>query len=112
MAGAFAHANELLESHQVGSAGSTESPAGFRLRDALVSIEVALSTVLLIIGGLLMLSFLRVMQVEKGFEVAHIITQDVSFLNPKYRGDAPARFLDEALRKVQARFPASNTRLP
>jgi predicted permease len=91
---------EPLEAIKAGSAGSTESPARFRLRDALVSVEVALSTVLLIIGGLLMLSFLRVMRVEKGFEVAHIITQDVSFLNPKYRGDAPTRFLDEALRKL------------
>jgi hypothetical protein len=33
-----------------------------------------------------MLSFFRVMRVQKGFEVAHVITQDVSFLSPKYAG--------------------------
>jgi predicted permease len=91
---------EPLESIRAGSAGSTEPPSGLRLRDALVSIEVALSTVLLIMGALLMLSFLRVMRVDKGFEAAHIITQDVSFLNPKYRDEARTRFLDEVLRKL------------
>lgn len=91
---------EPLDSIKAGSAASTESHGGLRLRDALVSVEVALSTMLLMIGGLLMLSFLGVMRVEKGFEVAHIVTRDVSFLNPKYRGDARTRFLDEVLRKL------------
>jgi putative ABC transport system permease protein len=89
---------EPLES--IKAASSTGSPGGLPLRDTLITVEVALSTTLLITGGLLMLSFLRVMRVEKGFEVAHIITQDVSFLNPKYRDEARTRFLDDVLRKL------------
>ncbi len=89
-----------LESLRSGSSGPAASPSGLPVREMLVSVEVALSTVLLIIGGLLMLSFFRVMHVEKGFEVAHVITQEVSFLSPKYRGDGRARFLGEILRKA------------
>ena len=100
---------EPLASIKAGSGGSTESSSGVRLRDALVGVEVALSTVLLIIGGLLMLSFWRVMRVEKGFEVAHLITQDVAFLSPKYRKEgARTRFLDEVLRKL-ARVPGAES---
>ncbi len=96
---------EPLESLRSGSSGAGESRGGLRIREALVSVEVALSTLLLILGWLLLASFLRVMRVEKGFEVAHVITQDISFLNPKYRGDARARFLDEVLRRL-AETPA------
>jgi len=82
----------------------------------LVSVEVALSTVLLIVGALLMISFLRVMYVETGIEVTHIVTQDVSFLNPKYRDDARIRFLDETLRKLAqipgVEFAAAVNHLP
>ncbi len=91
---------EPLESLKAGAASSTEPADRLRLRDALVGVEVALSTVLLIVGGLLMVSFLRVMRVEKGFEVGHVITQDVSFQSPRYREDGRTRFLDETLRKV------------
>jgi predicted permease len=81
-------------------AGASESGGKLRLREILVSVEVALSTVLLIVGALLMSSFIRVMHVETGVDVAHIVTQDVSFLNPKYRGGAHVPFLDNLLRKL------------
>lgn len=81
-------------------AGASESSGKLRLREMLVSVEVALSTVLLIVGALLMFSFVRVMRVETGIDVAHIVTQDVSFLNPKYREGANVGFLDNLLRKL------------
>ena len=37
-----------------------------------------------IAGILLLASFVRLTHVEKGFEAAHVITQDVSFQSPKY----------------------------
>ena len=72
-------------------AGASESGGKLRLRELLVSVEVALSTMLVITGALLVTSFVRVMQVETGIDVAHVVTQDVSFLNPKYKGSANVR---------------------
>ncbi|HEY4363667.1 MAG TPA: ABC transporter permease [Bryobacteraceae bacterium] len=93
---------EPQESLKGGSANSTETGGRLRLREVLVGIEVALSTILLIAGGLLMLSFLRVMRVDKGFEVAHVIEQGVSLTGPAYREEPPRiRFIGEALRRLK-----------
>jgi putative ABC transport system permease protein len=95
---------EPQESLKAGSATATESGRKLRLREVLVSLEVALSTVLLIVSGLLILSFVRLMHVDKGFEVAHVITQDVSFLNPKYSHGVRRGFLEETVAGL-ARIP-------
>ncbi len=50
------------------SRGSSESKAGGRFREALVVVEVALACVLLIGGGLLLRSFLSVLDVDLGFQ--------------------------------------------
>ena len=92
---------EPIESLKAGSAASTEGRGKLRLREAMVSVEVALSTVLLIVGGLLMVSFFHVLRVEKGFDVANIITQDISFLNPKYAHGAHRRVAAELLAKLR-----------
>jgi predicted permease len=73
-----------LDSLKAASSGHTETGRKLRFREMLVSLEVALSTVLLAAGSLLLVSFVRLTHVEKGFERAHVITQDVSFLSPKY----------------------------
>jgi putative ABC transport system permease protein len=71
-------------------------------RELLVSAEVALSTLLLVIGGLLLVSFYRVMRAPKGFETAHVITQDVSLGGPNYSEDRNRiRYVDEALRRIE-----------
>jgi putative ABC transport system permease protein len=75
---------EPQESLKAGAGNATEGGRKLWFRELMVSLEVALSTVLLIAGGLLMVSFFRLVRVDKGFEVAHVITQDVSFLSPKY----------------------------
>jgi predicted permease len=67
----------------------------------LVGAEVALSTLLLVMGGLLLLSFYRVMSAPKGFEAAHVITQDVTLADPKYSDKDRVRFVDEALRRLE-----------
>jgi predicted permease len=38
--------------------------------------------------------------VQKGFEVAHIITQDVSYLSPKYARAVRRRFVEESVAKL------------
>ena len=95
---------EVQDSLKAGAATSTETAGKLHLREILVSLEVALSTVLLIVGGLLMLSFFRVMHVQKGFDVARIITQDVSYLSPKYAHGVRRRFVEETVVNL-ARIP-------
>jgi predicted permease len=91
---------EVQDSLKAGAATTTETGGKLQVREILVSLEVALSTVLLIVGGLLMVSFFRVLQVQKGFEVAHIITQDVSYLSPKYAHGVRRRFVEESVAKL------------
>jgi predicted permease len=91
---------EIQDSVKAGAATTTETGGKLQVREILVSLEVALSTVLLIAGGLLMVSFFRVLHVQKGFEVAHIITQDVSYLSPKYAHGVRRRFVEESVAKL------------
>jgi len=93
---------EPLESLKAGSANSSEISRKLRFRELMVSVEVALSTMLLVVGGLLLFSFLRVMRVDKGFEVGHVIAQDVSFVNPKYSDEGRRRFVEEIVPKLAA----------
>ncbi len=80
---------------------ATEGAGRLRLREALVSVEVALSTVLLIAGGLLTMSFFRVLHADKGFDTAQIVTLDVSYLSPKYAHGARRRFVEETTEKLE-----------
>ena len=89
-----------MESLKAASSNSTAAGGRIRLREAMVSLEVALSTILLIVGGLLMISFFRVLHVETGFDVANIVTQDVSFLNPKYARGVRRPFIEETVAKL------------
>jgi predicted permease len=89
------------ESIKAGASNATEGGRKLRLRELMVSVEVALSTVLLIAGGLLMLSFFRLMRVDKGFRVERVITQNLPLTSPKYRQEAAqARFIDEVIAKL------------
>ena len=67
----------------------------------MVSVEVALSTVLLIVGGLLIVSFVRLVAADKGFDVAHVITQDFGLTNSKYTNERRTQFIEEALPQLQ-----------
>jgi putative ABC transport system permease protein len=59
-----------LDSLKAASSGHTEAGRKLRLREMLVSLEVALSAVLLTAAGLLLVSFLRLTHVERGFATA------------------------------------------
>jgi putative ABC transport system permease protein len=85
----------------VGVAGGAAS--GRRLRNALVSGEVALALVLLIGAGLFLRSLLRVLDVKPGFDVAHALIVRLA-LPPATYPDSPSvtRFSEEAERRVAA----------
>ncbi len=59
-----------------------------RLRGALVSGQVALSTVLLVVAGLLVTSFVRLVSVPRGFDTEHIVLATVEPSPADYEEDA------------------------
>ncbi len=71
-----------------GGRGSTGARAGVRLRFALVTCEVALSAMLLILAGLLINSFVRLVRAEKGFRAPAVLAVDIGLSGDRYQEDA------------------------
>ncbi len=92
---------ELTESLKEGGRSSTEGRRRNRLRNALVIAEVALALVLLTSAGLLMKSFVRLQNVNPGFDPHHVLTMEVSLPKLQYPDDkAIVQFSDEAQRRI------------
>lgn len=91
------------EALRAGSHTVTEARGGLRLREALITLEVGLSAALLIVAGLLAGSLARLLNVEKGFDVDHVLTVDVGLAgNPYAEPINRERFFDRLLAKVGA----------
>ena len=98
----FAQADPL-EAMQSGSRGTTAARGSGRLRSLLVSVETGLSAVCLIAGGLLLHSFAKLLNVDRGFEVQRIITVDLSLPPARYSGtEQSAAFVHALLDRVEA----------
>jgi putative ABC transport system permease protein len=96
---AGAHPQEALKS---GSYTTTEGRRGVRLRGVLVGVEAALSAVLLITAGLLMGSFVRLMHVDKGFDIERVLAVRVAMPSTKYAEKAQqTAFFDRLLEKTR-----------
>lgn len=81
----------------------TDSSERARARQALVSIEVALSTTLLIVAGLLLTSFVRLGGVERGFSADNVLTAEIGLPLSRYPDDdARLRFYDSLLERLDA----------
>lgn len=87
----------------VGSgARATSDAGGSCARSLLVSAEVSLSAVCLIVAGLLLQSFVRVLGVDRGFETDRLVTADVNLLSRAYETpEARVRFIDTALERLR-----------
>lgn len=93
--------SDVRDALQQGDRGS--STGGARVRSALIFVEVALSTMLLIAAALLTRSFQSVEAVDPGFRSAHVLTIRLSLPRDKYDGrERIQRFADE----VQPRLAA------
>ena len=66
------------------SRSSTGWKAGTRGRSVLVGVEVGLSTVLLMIGGLLLASFMHLTNTNPGFEIANHVSAQLSLTGANY----------------------------
>lgn len=91
------------EGLKTGSHSVTEGRRGQRIRSALVSVEVALSTVCLVALGLLLHSFIQLLQVDRGFDVERVLTVDLSLPDQQYAQLAQRTdFWHRLLPKVEA----------
>ena len=93
---------DLLESMK--STSPTVGPAknAGRLRWLLVSLEVGMSTMCLMAGGLLLHSFVKVLSVDAGFHAEHVVSVPLNVTHARYR-EAAARvaLADRLLERVR-----------
>ena len=87
---------------QEGMRGSF-NPGRRRISSALVVTEVALAVVLLVGGGLMLKSFVQLLQVDPGFERNHVLRLDLSLPDLKYREpQQQIAFYNEAIARLHA----------
>ena len=92
---------DLTESLKEGGRGSTSGRRHNRLRNALVIAEVALALVLLTGAGLLLKSFVRLENVNPGFNPRNVLTAEISLPALRYPDKkTQVNFLTELERRV------------
>ena len=85
-----------------GKSESAQAGGSRRLRNALVVSEIALAVVLLASAGLLIRSFIRLQQVDRGFETDNLLTMIVRVPNSRYREDAQfVNFFSQTLERTR-----------
>ena len=85
-----------------GKSESGQASGSRRLRNALVVSEIALAVVLLASAGLLIRSFMRLQQVDRGFATDNILTMVVRLPEARYREDPQlVQFFSQALDRVR-----------
>ena len=92
---------DLTEALKEGGRGSTSSRRHNRLRNALVVAEVALALVLLTGAGLLLKSFVRLENVNPGFNPDNVLTAEISLPELRYPDkQSQINFFNELERRV------------
>jgi putative ABC transport system permease protein len=82
---------------------STGSLASRRARNLLVAAEVALSVLLLVGSGLLVKSFLRLRDVDPGFDPQNVLTMRIALAPARYHeADQVIAFYEQVLERVRA----------
>jgi putative ABC transport system permease protein len=99
---AFSQRMNLVNALKEGNANATEKRGGLRLRNVLVAGQVALSFVLLIAAGLMVRSFIRLQQVNAGYNPENVLTANVPLSFSKYKSNADTiAFFDRVVRKLE-----------
>ncbi|MFL6388754.1 MAG: ABC transporter permease [Terriglobales bacterium] len=99
---ALAQRLNLVTSLKEGSANATVKSGGVRLRNVLVAGQVALSFVLLVGAGLMVRSFIKLQQVNAGYNPENVLTANVPLNFSKYNNQATLTFFDRVMRKLEA----------
>jgi len=82
--------SEPLEALKSGGVAAGESRRARRLRETLIGLEVGLSTLLLIVAGLLTSSLMHLLRVNTGFATENVLTADID-LPPQSYSDPATR---------------------
>ncbi len=86
-----------------GSHTATEGVRGLRLRETLVALEVGLSALLLVTAGLLTGSFVRLMNVDKGYDIERVLELNLALPSTKYASDVQRNgFFERVLSKAES----------
>ena len=93
---------DLNESLKDGGRGATGAGPGRRLRSALVVFEVAVSFVLLVGAGLMIRSFIRLQNVDLGFNPDHLVAMNFQLSRAKYQGRQSAEFFRQLIERVDS----------
>ena len=93
----------LNESLKEGGRSSTEGRRRNRVRRLLVVSEIALAMVLLVGGGLMIRSFLRLQSVDSGFNPRNVLTMIVSLAGSEHStGPKRAAFFNQLIERVES----------
>ena len=85
-----------------GKSESGQASGSRKLRSALVVSEIALAVVLLCSAGLLIRSFVRLQQVDRGFTTDNVLTMVIRLPEARYREDPQlVQFFSQALERVR-----------
>ncbi len=91
------------EDLKTGPNRTTQGPRSARMRQMLVVAEVSLSLTLVVAAGLLLTSFVRLLQVDKGFQTQNILTMNLILPSTKYTEDNSIdQFYTQMVSRVEA----------
>ena len=94
-----------MDALKSGARGTTEGRGGLRVRNLLVGLEVGLSAALLVTAGLLVASFVRLLAIDKGFQVDRVLAMNLSLLSTKYPEPAAQAAVFQRVLEKAARLP-------
>ncbi|MCI0410740.1 MAG: ABC transporter permease, partial [Acidobacteria bacterium] len=108
---------DLRESLNEGTRGSTSGPGQHRLRGALVAMEIAFAVLLLVGSSLLLRSFSRLQEVPPGFKPDHLFVADLPlsqsvYAQPAQRYEFFGRLVERAKALPGVRSAAAASFLP
>jgi putative ABC transport system permease protein len=80
---------DMEQSLRAGALSTTADRGGMRTRGVLLALQIALSLTLLVVTALLGASFMRVMNVDRGFAAERVLVAPLSLPAQRYAAEAP-----------------------